>query len=299
MLQRLIKALNNNAALLLTLTTLSWAGNMTIGRWIAGKVPPVTLAYLRWTGATLLILPLAWPHLKREWPIIRAHAFPLIVLGITGTGLFNTLQYLALVHTTATIAGIIYSSGPIMIVVMSYFLNGEKISPLQAAGIATSLLGVLTVITRGAPQTIANLDINFGDVVMLAAVAIWAFYTAYLTRRPKMHPLTFAAFTFAVASIVNLPLSGIELASGANFELTWHTIPAIAYTAIFPSFLAYLFYNRGVELIGPTRAGAYLHLVPLFAAALAMTLLGERPGLYHLAGFALIFVGVALVTRGQ
>ncbi len=297
MQQRLTRSLSGNAALLLTLTTLSWAGNMTIGRWIAGKVPPMTLAYLRWTGATLLILPLAWPHVKREWPIICANLPALLILGITGSGLFNTLQYLALVHTTATTAGIIYSSGPIMIVVMSYFLNGERISLLQAAGIATSLLGVLTVITRGAPLTIISLDINNGDVVMLTAVAIWAFYTAYLTRRPTLHPLTFAAFTFAVASIVNLPLSGIELASGAHFELTWQTVPAIAYTAIFPSFLSYLFYNRGVELIGPARAGAYLHLVPLFAAALAITLLGERPGLYHLAGFALILLGVALVTR--
>ena len=297
MQQRLTRSLSGNAALLLTLTTLSWAGNMTIGRWIAGKVPPMTLAYLRWTGATLLILPLAWPHVKREWPIICANLPALLILGITGSGLFNTLQYLALVHTTATTAGIIYSSGPIMIVVMSYFLNGERISLLQAAGIATSLLGVLTVITRGAPLTIISLDINNGDVVMLTAVAIWAFYTAYLTRRPMLHPLTFAAFTFAVASIVNLPLSGIELASGAHFELTWQTVPAIAYTAIFPSFLSYLFYNRGVELIGPARAGAYLHLVPLFAAALAITLLGERPGLYHLAGFALILLGVALVTR--
>ena len=297
MQQRLIRTIEGNAALLLTITTLTWAGNMTIGRWIAGKVPPMTLAYLRWTGATLLVLPVAWPHLKREWRIVRAHLPALIVLGVTGSGLFNTLQYLALVHTTATTAGIIYSSGPIMIVVMSYFLNHEKISGLQAAGIATSLLGVATVITHGSPEAIAGLDLNFGDIVMLIAVAIWAFYTAYLTRRPLLHPLTFAAFTFAVASAVNAPLAAIELAGGAHFELTRPTALAIAYTAIFPSFLAYLFYNRGVELIGPTRAGAYLHLVPFFSAALAIALLGERPELYHAAGFALILSGVALVTR--
>lgn len=299
MFPRLIHFLNGNAALLLTLTTLSWAGNTTIGRWIAGKVPPMTLAYLRWTGAALLILPIAWPHLKRDWPIIRAHLFPLVVLGITGTGLFNTLQYLALVHTTATTVGIIYSSGPVMIAMTSYFLNGEKISNWQAAGIATSLLGVLTVITHGAPWTIGNLDLNRGDVVMLTAVAIWAFYTAYLTRRPAIHPLSFAAFTFVAASLVNLPLAGFESINGANFDLTWQTALAIVYIVTLPSLMAYVFFSRGVELIGPAKAGAYLHLVPLFAATLAITLLGEQPGLYHLVGFALILAGVALVTRGK
>lgn len=288
-----------NAPLLLTLTTLFWAGNMIVGRWIAGQVPPVTLAFLRWTGATALIAPFAWRHLVDAWPTIRAHLPLLTVLGVAGSGLFNTLQYIALVHTTTTSAGIIYASGPVLIMLMSCAINGERISALQVAGIMVSLAGVLTVITHGDIANLAGWDLNLGDLLMLAAVSIWAFYTALLTKRPAMNPIAFAAVTFAIAALLNLPLSVIELARGATLHLTPATTLAVLYTAVFPSLVSYLFYNRGVEIAGPSKAGAYINLVPLFAAVMAMIFLGERPGLYHAIGFALILAGVALATRGR
>lgn len=294
---RLQRAIFNNGPALLVLTTLFWAGNMIVGRWIAGQVPPVTLAFLRWLGASLLILPLAWRHLRQDGHVIRAHLPVLIVLGITGSGLFNTLQYAALVTTTTTSAGVIYAFGPIMILLMSALLNGERIRGAQVAAVAISLAGVAIILTHGAPQDLAATVINRGDVIMLIAVAVWAFYTAYLTRRPALHPLTFAAITFFVAAILNLPLSAIELTQGAPFILSPKTALAILYTAVFPSLLAYLFYNRGVELLGPSKAGAYMNLVPLFAAALGLLILGEQPHLYHFVGFALILGGVAIVTR--
>ena len=294
---RLQRAIFDNGPLLLVLTMLFWAGNMIVGRWIAGQVPPVTLAFLRWLGASVFILPIAWRYIRQDCDVIRAHLPVLIVLGITGSGLFNTLQYAALVTTTATSAGVIYACGPIMILLTSYLLNGERITGAQVAAVAISLAGVAIILTHGAPQDLAATIINRGDVIMLIAVAVWAFYTAYLNRRPALHPLTFAAVTFWVAAILNLPLSAIELAHGAQFLLTPKTALAILYTAIFPSLLAYLFYNRGVELLGPAKAGAYINLVPMFAAALGLLVLGERPGLYHFAGFALILTGVAIVSR--
>ena len=294
---RLQRAIFDNGPLLLVLTMLFWAGNMIVGRWIAGQVPPVTLAFLRWFGASVFILPIAWRYIRQDYDVIRAHLPVLIVLGITGSGLFNTLQYAALVTTTATSAGVIYACGPIMILLTSYLLNGERITGAQVAAVAISLAGVAIILTHGAPQDLAATIINRGDVIMLIAVAVWAFYTAYLNRRPALHPLTFAAVTFWVAAILNLPLSAIELAHGAQFLLTPKTALAILYTAIFPSLLAYLFYNRGVELLGPAKAGAYINLVPMFAAALGLLVLGERPSLYHFAGFALILTGVAIVSR--
>lgn len=294
---RLQRAIFDNGPLLLVLTMLFWAGNMIVGRWIAGQVPPVTLAFLRWLGASVFILPIAWRYIRQDYDVIRAHLPVLIVLGITGSGLFNTLQYAALVTTTTTSAGVIYACGPIMILLTSYLLNGERITGAQVAAVAISLAGVAIILTHGAPQDLAATIINRGDVIMLIAVAVWAFYTAYLNRRPALHPLTFAAVTFWVAAILNLPLSAIELAHGAQFLLTPKTALAILYTAIFPSLLAYLFYNRGVELLGPAKAGAYINLVPMFAAALGLLVLGERPSLYHFAGFALILTGVAIVSR--
>ena len=293
---RLQRAIFDNGPALLVLTTLFWAGNMIVGRWIAGQVPPVTLAFLRWLGASLFILPLAWRHLRQDWTVIRAHLPVLVVLGITGSGLFNTLQYAALVTTTTTSAGVIYAFGPIMILLMSALLNGEPIRGAQVAAVAISLAGVATILTHGAPQDLAATVINRGDLIMLVAVAVWAFYTAYLTRRPQLHPLSFAAVTFFVAAILNLPLSAIELAQGAHFILSPKTALAILYTAVFPSLLAYLFYNRGVELLGPSKAGTYINLVPLFAAALGLLLLGEQPRVYHFVGFAFILSGVAIVN---
>lgn len=296
MFSRLAERTTANATLFLSLTMLFWAGNFTIGRWAAGTIPPVTLAALRWSGAAILILIVARRHLARDWGTIRAHAPVLVLLGLTGSGLFNTLQYMALERTAAMSAGIINSTSPVMIVAVSYLLNGERISARRMAGIALSLLGVLVVIGKGDLATLAGLAFNAGDLIMLGAMVLWAIYTALLDRRPQIHALSFAAVTFAIAAALNLPLAAGELAWGARIELSGPAIAAIAYTAIFPSFLAYLLFNRGVEIIGPARAGAFMHLVPLFTAVLAITFLGEVPGLHHAAGLALILSGVWLAA---
>ncbi len=297
MLDSLKRPTRANAYLLLTLTMLFWAGNYTIGRWAAGHVPPVTLAFLRWTGAALLVLPLAWRHVAREWDTIKSNLPILLALGVTGAGLFNTLQYIALTGTTATNAGIINSSSPVMIAILSYLLNGERVRPVQILGIAISLAGVLTVMAKGNVTALTAFEINRGDLVMLGAMAIWALYTALLDKRPAMHVLAFAAVTYVIAAIVNAGLAAIELGTGATVDWSINSIAAITYTAVFPSFLAYLFFNRGVEIIGPTRAGAFMHLVPLFTVVLAMLFLGEKPALHHAAGLAMVLAGVWMAAR--
>lgn len=298
MLESLKRPTRANAILFLTLTMLFWAGNYTIGRWASGHVPPVTLAFLRWTGASLLILPLAWPYLKQDWPVVRDNWRVLLLLGIVGSGLFNTLQYIALTGTTATSAGIINCSSPVMIAIMSFFLNGETVRPVQMIGIGISLAGVLAVLAQGSLEALGALQFNRGDLVMLGAMVFWALYTALLDKRPRLNGLTFAAVTYVIAAVLNLPLSAWELQSGAHLDLSGPSLMAIAYTAIFPSFLAYLFFNRGIEIIGPTRGGAFMHLVPLFTALLALVFLGEEPRPYHVAGVALILSGIWLAARG-
>jgi drug/metabolite transporter (DMT)-like permease len=297
MLERFLRPTAANAYLLLVLTTLFWAGNHAIGRWSAGLVPPVTLAFMRWSGAALLVLPLAWPLLKRDWPAIRANLPILLALGLTGAGLFNTLQYIALNGTTATNAGIINSASPVLIALLAFALYGDRVRPAQIAGIGMSLIGVLVVVGKGSLATLASLEVNHGDLVMLAAVVIWALYTVLLRKRPAMHVLSFAAVTYVIASALNALLAAFEVASGASVTWSAPVVAAILYTAIFPSFLAYLFFNRGVEIIGPTRAGAFMHLVPLFTVALAMIFLGEEPHFYHAAGLALILAGVWTAAR--
>lgn len=297
MMQRFAERTTANASLFLTFTMLFWAGNFTIGRWAAGTIPPVTLAALRWTGAAMLILLVARRHLARDWATIRANLPVLLLLGMTGGGLFNTVQYIALTHTTAIGAGIINSTSPVMIAIMSYVVNGERATRGQLAGIAVSLAGVLVVLSKGDLETLTRLAFNAGDLIMLGAMAVWALYTALLRKRPPIHMISFAAVTFVVAALFNLPLAAIELASGAHIDVGGKALLAIGYIAIFPSFLAYLLYNRGVEIVGPTRAGAFMHLVPLFTAILAILFLGEQLAAYHALALAVILTGVWLAAR--
>ncbi len=297
MLSRLAEPKAANAYLFLTLTMLFWAGNFTIGRWAAGQVPPFTLTALRWTGAVLLMLAIGWRQVRDDLGAIRAHWRILVLLGAIGSGSFNALQYLALNYTTATSAGVINSTSPAMIALASYVLVGEAVTARRLAGIALSFAGVLVVLAKGAPAALADLAFDVGDVILLGAMAIWAVYTALLARRPPVHDFSFVAVSFLVAAAINIPLAAIEQALGARFAATSETLAAIAYTAVFPGVIAYLMFNRGVAIIGPTRAGAFMHLVPLFTAVLAMLFLGEEPALYHVVGLGLILAGVWLTAR--
>ncbi len=285
------------AYVLLTIGMLCWAGNFVIGRWVAPLVPPLTLAALRWTGASLLLLPIAWPHLKRDAGLIRERMPILLFLGLMGSGIFNTIQYVALQSTTATSAAIINSSGPVMIALASFLLTAQRLTGAQAIGITISLTGVIAILSKGDLSGLAGLGQNKGDLLMVVAVAGWAIYTALLPRRPQVHALSFAALTYIFAALLNIPLAIGEHFLGRAPVWSAPAIGAVLYTAIFPSLIAYLGYARGVEIIGATRAGAFMHLIPLFAGVIAFVALGEQPHLYHAAGFALILAGVVLAAR--
>jgi drug/metabolite transporter (DMT)-like permease len=297
MLARLAGRLHDNAYLLLIFMALFWAGNQVLGRAVAGQIPPILYAFLRWSGATLLILPFAWPHLRGDWPVVRERWFYLVMIGIVGGGMFNTLQYIGLNHTTALNSLVLNSTGPIFIGLACFISFREKMTASQLVGIAISMCGVLTIITRGEFEALQALTFNSGDLLILLGMATNGFYTAYLRNRPKIHWLTFLFFLFAVSAVFNVPWVTWEFATGAKMAISPFTLSAVAYVAIFPSILAYICFTRGVELIGGVRTGIFLHLIPVFGAALAIGLLGEPLGHYHLAGLALILAGVTLASR--
>lgn len=297
MLARFNRPTTANAVLFLTLTMLFWAGNHVVGRWAGGHVPPVTLACLRWIGATALLAPFAIRYVRDDWATVRARLPFLVLLGVTGVGLFNTLQYLSLAHTTATSTAVLNSVVPVLIVVMGYFALGQRVGALQCAGIAISLIGVLVVLGRGDVTALLGLQLNKGDLYMLAATSLWALYSVLLQQRPKMHALSFALVTYFVAALLNVPLALGEIALGATFDITPGMVAALAYIVVLPSLVANLLFNRGVEIIGAARAGVFLHLVPMFTAVLAMGFLGEQPSWFHACGFVLILCGVWLGSR--
>lgn len=286
-----------NAYLLLILTMLFWAGNSVVARGIHEMVPPLALAWLRWTLATLLILPFAWPYLKRDRAVIAANWPVLLLLGSIGTGLFIALYYYGISKTSAINALIINSAVPILIPLATFTMYGERIGRMSAVGIAVSLIGVLIILAKGDPRVIASLDLNEGDLWVLAAMGVWSVYTALLRKQPQIHWMSFATIAFAVASLFNLPIFIGEHLLYRQIHLTWEAVAAIAYVATLPSLLAQVFYIRGVELIGGNRAGVFMHLIPMFGAILAIAFLGEVLHLFHLAGFAFILAGVYVASR--
>jgi drug/metabolite transporter (DMT)-like permease len=294
---RLTSATVANAYLFLTLTMALWAGNHILGRWANGLIPPMTLAFLRWSLAALLVMPFAFSAIRTDWPVIRANVPRILLLGFIGSGIYNTLQYIALTETTATNAAILNSWGPVMILLTGAAFFGDRLRPHHFVGMALALAGVAVVMLHGELSRIATLSFNHGDLVMLFATGVWAVYTTLLRTRPAISTLSFVGLTYAIAGFVNLPLAAWEHAHGLHVQWSMEVGMAIAYAAIFASLVAYLFYARSVEIIGPNRTGAFIHLIPLFTSALAVVLLGEEPALYHAAGFALILTGVYLVQR--
>lgn len=283
--------------LLLTLTVLFWSGNMVVGRGLREAVPPMSLAFARWTLALLLTLPFAWPHLKTLRGMTRKQWGVLVVLGVLGVGAYNTLAYVALVHTTATNAALLNSFIPIAIIAISWFL-GHQARLLESIGVGVSFVGVMVIVSRGDPLVLAGLSLNAGDLWMLAAVLSWALYTLGLKWRPAgLHPMALLATLTMIGLLVLAPLVWVELSSGAKLHLTTPALFGVAYTGIFPAFLGYVFYNRAVGEVGASRAGLFIHLMPAFSTVLAMLFLGEAPRAYHFFGIALILTGIWLTTR--
>lgn len=282
--------------LLLALATLFWAGNFVLGRAVSGLVPPVGLAFWRWFGGALVVAAFALPHLRRDWPALRRQLGITLLLSFLGIAVFNTLIYTGLRFTTALNALLMQSAQPVVIILFSFLLFRDTITPRQAIAVVISLAGVVTIIARGDLALLGSLALNTGDLLVLVAVFSYAAYTALLRRRPSVHPLSFLFVTFAVGALMLLPLYIWEGRSGQPMRLDLVTVGAVAYVVIFPAILAYLCYNRGVELIGANRAGHFFHLQPVFGTILAIVFLGERFQLFHAAGIGLIIAGILLAT---
>lgn len=282
--------------LLLALATLFWAGNFVLGRAVSGEVPPVGLAFWRWCGGALVVAAFALPRLRADWPTIRASAGILLLLSLVGIAVFNTLIYTGLRFTTAINALLMQSAQPVVIIIFSFLLFRDTVTPRQIAAVAVSLIGVLVIIARGDPATLGALSLNAGDLIVLVAVFSYAAYTALLRRRPRVHPLSFLFVTFSLGAAMLLPLYLWESLSGAPMRPTPVTLGAVGYVVLFPAILAYLCYNRGVELIGANRAGHFFHLQPVFGTLLAILFLGEQFEAFHAAGIALIIAGILLAT---
>ena len=289
----------NQPYVLLSITALCWAGNAIVCRLAAGHIPPVTLSFLRWSLAFLLILPLAWKQLRQDWPAIRSRLGIMIALSLTGIGAFNTLQYWSLEYTQALNTLLLQSSGPLIVAVWSMLLLRVHLTAAQAIGIVLSLAGVLLILTLGHPTALASITFNRGDLIFLLAMAIFGFYSVLSLKRPQIHGLSMVAFTFGCGAASLIPLLVWELHARPVMVLDAKNLLSLLYVAIFPSTIAYLCFNRGVLLIGANRAAPFLHVVPVFGSIMAFVFLGEQPEIFHVIAFALVLGGVFIASRKQ
>jgi drug/metabolite transporter (DMT)-like permease len=289
--------LADEPALLMVLTGLFWAGNAIVARSIAGEVPPIGLAFWRWAVAALVVLPFAWPHVRRDAKAMLADWPTMLLLSALGISFFNAGLYLAAQSTTALNIVMLQSAVPVLIVVASFILFRDAVTPRQACGIAISLTGALTLISHGDIGVLTHFELNSGDLWMLAAGVSYAVYTAMLRKRPAVHGLSFLFATFAIGAALLLPFYVAESLYARPMPLNWHAFLAVGYVAVFASVVAYFCFNRTVELLGANAAGLTVHLVPLFGTLLAVALLGESLHLYHALGIGLIAAGILLATR--
>jgi drug/metabolite transporter (DMT)-like permease len=289
--------LANQPYLLLSITALCWAGNAIVGRLAAGHIAPVTLSFLRWSFAFLIILPFAWRHLVRDWPAIRSRLGIMILLSITGIGAFNTLQYWALEHTQALNTLLLQSAGPLVVAVWSLLLLGVRLTLAQAAGVMLSMAGVLIILMHGDLTKLSGIDFNIGDLIFIVALAIFGIYSVLSLKRPDIHGLSFVAFTFGAGAACLIPLFIWELFARPLMQIDTANLLTLAYVALFPSTIAYLCYNRGVQLIGANRAAPFFHVVPVFGTIMSIVFLGEHPQAFHFIGFALVLAGVFVASR--
>ncbi len=285
--------------LLLTLTVLFWSINWVIGKALVGIVSPMALAFFRWFVAVAVMLPFAWPQIRAHWPLIRANTKRIAWLGFWGTGLHNAFAYMGLQYTTATNGVMLNSAIPVLIILLGWVVYRDTITRLQALGVAISMAGVFTILMRGDPAVLADLSLNHGDLILLVGMIFWAAYTVFLRMKPAQIPgLALLACCGVVGLTLLLPLFVIEmLFFEGRVTITPATVGALLYVGIFPSFVGYIFWNRGVAEVGSNRAGIFVHLMPAFGSLLAWLFLDERIYAYHLVGIGLILAGIALTAR--
>jgi drug/metabolite transporter (DMT)-like permease len=283
---------------LLTLAPFFWSCNWIVGRGLSPDVPPFTMTFFRWFFAIVILAPFALPRLRHEMPIVRRHWKALLGLGIIGIGTHNALAYLGLRYTTAVNGVILNSFIPVMIVALSWALLRERLAVLQVAGIAVSLAGVLTILSQGSLAALAAFRLNGGDLLIVLSMAMWSVYTIGLRFRPPgMHVLSFLLVIACIGDLAVLPFYALESALGEPMRWTLGTALALAGVALFSSVLAYIFWNRGVELVGANVAGLFVHLMPVFGVVLAWLILDERLAPFHVAGIALILCGIYVTSR--
>jgi drug/metabolite transporter (DMT)-like permease len=285
----------------LVLATLFWAGNAITARAVAGQIPPLAFSFWRWALALLIILPFGLRPIWESRASLRAHWKQILLLGTLSVGGYNTLLYLAAQTTTAVNITLVSATIPVMIALMAWLLLRQPTTLAQLGGIAASFAGIVVIVSQGSWSALAGLDFRPGDLIMIGAVAAWALYSVLLRRHAAIiapiHPVGFLTMTIIAGLPILLLLYLWEMTAEGVYLPSAQALPAIIGVALFAGIFAYLLWNRGIALVGPSTAGMFIYCMPLFTAALANLFLDERLYGFHAMGGGLILAGLFLATR--
>jgi drug/metabolite transporter (DMT)-like permease len=287
------------SVLLLLGAVLFWSGNNVVAKAIIVDVPPYSFTFLRWLIASLIMLPFTWSYVRRDWRTARQAWVRLTLIAVLGISAFNTLLYMAVQTTSAVNVGLISSFFPAAIAMFSWVLLKIRLDRIQITGMAISFLGILLVISQGHLSTLTGMVFVEGDLLMFLGVICGAIYPVLLHKKPAIHPLSLLTIIILFGMVVSLPLYLLDLWQGHYVTVNGGVVSGLLYIAVFPSVLAYMLWNRGIELVGANRAGLYLNLIPILTAIMAAVFLDETLRWYHFAGLLLVISGMALFNLKQ
>jgi drug/metabolite transporter (DMT)-like permease len=283
--------------LLLSLCMLLWSGNWIVGRALRDTMPPVSLAFWRWTVAGLILAPIALPRLRGKGALLR-RSWPLMLgLAATGGAFYHVAAYFGLRHTETINAALLNSATPLFILLASWFFDGRRATARQLIGMVISIVGVLVILNRGDLSRMAALQFSIGDLAILGVMPSWAFYTVMAKRRPIEIDNMTLIFILAVFGVTALaPFYWLESVYVQPTPFNGTTIMAALYMGGCASVGGYWCWNKGAELIGANRAGFTTYLMPAFTTILAMFILDEEVHLFHAVGIVTILFGIWLAT---
>jgi len=287
---------NSIAYTLLVAATFVWSANFIVGKFATlFEVPPLSLNFYRWVIVWLLLLPFTAKSLIEKYDEIKKNFGLFVIMGITGVSVFNSVVYFALNFTQVINAVLMISVIPVAVIFLTSFFRVEKFNIFQLLGLIISLVGVVSIISKGSLNTILSLSFNKGDLWMLVAVFSWALYSTLLKKRS----LPFTQFellqifvTIGLFFLLPQYLAEHYIGKEINYNKAFFSI--LAFVVIFPSIFAFYAWQKAIEIIGPTRSSIFLHLMPLFGAIMAIVIFRETFELYHFIGAGFIISGIYL-----
>jgi len=290
---------NNFAYLILILTTIFWSGNFIVGKAASTyQIPPFSLNFYRWFFAGLILLPFTLKELIEKKKYIFDNIIFFTILGVTSITIFNSIVYYSLYYTQVISGILMISTIPVWIIFISSILNIEKTNIFQIIGVVFSLTGVIFIITKADLQIIKNLDFNKGDLSMVVAMFSWAVYSALLkSKKYEISQFALLEVVIITGLIFLTPIYFIEMYLGNVIVLGMPFILTLTYVVFFPGLASFIFWIKGISIIGANRAGVFLHLMPIFGAIMAMIIFNEKFMYYHILGAIFIVAGITLSNK--